>query len=196
MSQDFSKGKFYKITNDFNDEIYIGSTCNTLVRRFISHKDDCKRDKNKHRPLYQLMNEIGFDRFRIELIEDYPCEDKYQLRQREGHYIRQIGTYNRWIAGREHKEWKETNKDKIALKTKENYEKNKEKIFNRRKEFRQNNEELLQAQAKQYNEKHKKKYCEDITCSCGCIIQKREHTRHKKSQKTSRPYECKNNRNQ
>ena len=31
------------------------------------------------------MNEIGFERFRIELIENYPSQDKYQLIQREGH---------------------------------------------------------------------------------------------------------------
>ena len=27
MSQDFNKGKIYKITNDYNDDIYVGSTC-------------------------------------------------------------------------------------------------------------------------------------------------------------------------
>jgi hypothetical protein len=34
--------------------------------------------------LYKLMNELGFERFRIQLIEIYPCEDIYQHRQREG----------------------------------------------------------------------------------------------------------------
>jgi predicted GIY-YIG superfamily endonuclease len=38
MSQDFNKGKIYKITNDYNDDIYIGSTCDTLNRRFSNHK--------------------------------------------------------------------------------------------------------------------------------------------------------------
>ena len=103
MSQDFSKAKIYKITNDFNNEVYIGSTCNTLNRRFIKHKSDSKRDENKNRPIYKLMNEIGFERFRIQLIEDYHCEDKYQLRQREGHFIREQGTLNKLVAGREKK---------------------------------------------------------------------------------------------
>ena len=35
---DFQKGKIYIITNDYNDEIYIGSTCDTLVKRFSAHK--------------------------------------------------------------------------------------------------------------------------------------------------------------
>ncbi len=30
-----------------------------------------------------LMNNIGFERFRIELICDCPCEDKYQLIQKK-----------------------------------------------------------------------------------------------------------------
>ena len=50
MSQDFSKAKIYKITNDFNDVVYIGSTCDTLNRRFIYHKKDSKKDKKKNRP--------------------------------------------------------------------------------------------------------------------------------------------------
>ena len=183
MSQDFSKGKIYKITNDYNDDVYVGSTCNTLVRRFIAHKDDYKRDKNKHRPLYKLMNEIGFDRFRIELLEDYPCDDKYQLRQREGYYIRLIGTYNSSIAGRHFKEWEEENKEKRAQQNKEKYEKNKVNILNRRKEFRENNKQHVSEQAKKYFELHKEKYCENITCSCGCVIQKREQARHSKSKK-------------
>ena len=81
MSQDFTKAKIYKITNDYNDEFYAGSTCNTLVRRFSVHKCDAR--KNNHRALYKLMNEIGEERFRIELIENYPCEDKYRCKEKD-----------------------------------------------------------------------------------------------------------------
>ena len=65
MSQDFNKGKIYKITNDFNDEVYVGSTCDTLNRRFINHKQESKVERSKNRPIYKLMNEIGFEIFRI-----------------------------------------------------------------------------------------------------------------------------------
>ena len=30
MKTDYSKGKIYKITNDYNDHVYIGATCDTL----------------------------------------------------------------------------------------------------------------------------------------------------------------------
>ena len=120
MSQDFGKGKIYKITNDYNDDVYVGSTCDLLTKRFSNHKNDSKNDKKQGRPIYKLMNEIGFERFRIELIEEYQCQDKYQLRQREGHFIRELGTLNQRIAGRTRqeddrkeysKEYRENNKE-------------------------------------------------------------------------------------
>jgi len=103
MSQNFKNAKIYKITNDYNNDIYVGSTCNTLIRRFSVHKCDAR--KHNDRALYNLINEIGESRFRIELIEDYPCEDKYQLRQREGYFIRLFGTLNMKIAGRTDQEY-------------------------------------------------------------------------------------------
>ena len=39
MSQDLSKGNIYIITNDYNDDVYIGSTCDTLIKRFSAHKN-------------------------------------------------------------------------------------------------------------------------------------------------------------
>ncbi len=32
MKVDYSQAKIYKITNDFNTDIWIGSTCDTLVK--------------------------------------------------------------------------------------------------------------------------------------------------------------------
>ena len=34
MKVDYSQGKIYEITNDYNNDIYVGSTCDTLVKRF------------------------------------------------------------------------------------------------------------------------------------------------------------------
>jgi hypothetical protein len=95
---DFQKAKIYKITNDFNNDVYIGSTCDELTKRFSLHKSEHNHHNCKHRPLYKLMNEIGFNRFRIQLLENYPCSDKYEMRQKEGEYIRKFGTLNIHIA--------------------------------------------------------------------------------------------------
>ena len=166
MSQDFGKGKIYKITNDYNDDVYVGSTCDLLTKRFSNHKHSLNNTKKKNRPLYKLINEIGFERFRIELIEEYPCQDKYELRQREGHFIRELGTLNKRIEGRTkqeyHKEYNETNKDKIKINQKEKYNKNKAKINKKNKEYYEANKEK-------------------ITCECGCIVCKYTLLRHKRS---------------
>ena len=169
MSQDFSKGKIYKITNDYNDDIYIGSTCNTLIKRFSQHKADHIREKNKDYPLYSLMNEIGFERFRIELIEDFVCSDKYELRQKEGFYIRQMGTLNKKIAGR----------------TKQEYDKQYKKQYN------EVHKEEIQERTKEYNdkywEKNKEKLLEikseKIKCECGLFCTRSHLQRHKRTEK-------------
>ena len=158
MSQDFTKAKIYKITNDYNDDVYIGSTCNTLCKRYSQHKCRTKSDDRKDYPLYKLMNDIGCNRFRIDLLEDFPCNDKYELLQREGKWIREIGTLNSRIAGRtvtqyqeEHKDYykeikrksAEKNKEKNVISKKEWYEKNKEKVLQKSKElYEQNREEI------------------------------------------------------
>ena len=88
MSRNFSKGKIYKITNDFNDDVYVGSTCDELNKRMNIHKYKANGNERSHLPIYKLMNEIGFNRFRIDLIEDCPCNNIYDLRKKEGYWIK------------------------------------------------------------------------------------------------------------
>ena len=125
MPSDYSKGKIYKISNDYNDDVYIGSTCDTLVKRFSLHRIQSKEYDKRNRLLYKLMNEIGVERFRIELIENYPTIDKYQLLQREAYYIRQNteNNLNMTIPDRTVKEYHDsyyaTNNEQIRSQKKE-----------------------------------------------------------------------------
>ena len=213
MSQDFSKGKIYKITNDFNDDVYVGSTCDTLVKRYSYHKFSLNDTKVNKRPLYNLMNEIGFERFRIELIENFSGNDKYQMRQREGYWIRQIGTLNMIIAGRttkeyndDHKDYRreyyETNKTTITQKNKEYVEKNKDVIKQYKKKYTEDNKNKIQdykktnyeinkdtilEKQKNYYQQNKakihEKNKEKITCECGCEVNKCGLIKHQKTQK-------------
>ena len=95
MKVDYSQAKIYKITNDFNTDIWIGSTCDTLVKKFSVHKADAIRNLRKDCIIHNHIRDHGFDRFRIQLIEDFPCEDLYQLRQRQGHHIREMQAINK-----------------------------------------------------------------------------------------------------
>ena len=166
MTQDLTKGKIYKITNDYNDDIYVGSTCDLLTKRFSSHKKCLNKQEMNHRPLYKLMNEIGFERFRIQLIEEYPCEDKYQLRQREGHFIREIGTLNMVVAGRKYKEYYEENKEAI---------KERNKDYN--KQYIEEHKDII-AEKKSVYDKQRRINEESFVCECGGKCFKDKKNRH------------------
>ena len=131
----FSEDSIEKLIKPEMRDIYVGSTCDTLIKRFSYHNQDKKNNKKLHLPLYQLMNDIGFDRFRIELIENFPSQDKYELRQKEGHYIRQLGTLNKRIEGRTIKEYKIEHKEELREKDKQYYIKNKETIDTKTLEY-------------------------------------------------------------
>lgn len=125
---DYQNGKIYKITNCIDDEVYVGSTCQSLSKRFSKHKISSYSNTKNHTYFYQYVNKLGFDRFCITLIEDYPCNNRTELRAREGVFIREQGTLNTIIEGRTKREWIKDNKELIAEKQKEYREKNKEQM--------------------------------------------------------------------
>ena len=81
----YGNGKIYKLVNNVNDKIYIGSTVGPLSKRFQNHKADSKIKAD--RPIYKYLNTIGWENIRIVLIESVVAENKEQLIQREQHYI-------------------------------------------------------------------------------------------------------------
>ena len=131
MKVDYSQAKIYKITNDFNNDTWIGTTCDTIVKKFSVHKAQAIRNYRKDCIIQKLIKEYGFDRFRIQLIEDYPCEDLYQLRQRQGYHIRELHAINKYADG---KDYREKNKEHINEQKKE-YEQRPE-VKERRKEYK------------------------------------------------------------
>lgn len=85
---DYNNGKIYKIVNDTNDKIYIGSSTTTLPKRLANHKK--RNPKDMHKPFYQdLFDNIGKDHFQIILIEKYSCNSKLELERREYEIIQQ-----------------------------------------------------------------------------------------------------------
>ena len=183
MKVDYSQAKIYKITNDHNNDVYVGSTCDTLTKRFSGHKNSLNCMNRNLSSLYKLMNELGFERFRIQLIENYPCEDIYQLRQREGFYIRQIGTLNMRLAGITPEETK-INK---LINEKKRQQVKKEEIKQKNKMHYELNKEILTQQAKDNYYKNKEKILsrikEKVLCDCGCEIAKGNLSDHKRTKK-------------
>jgi hypothetical protein len=155
---DYQNGKIYKITNCIDNEVYIGSTCSPLTKRWYQHKCECKRITLFK--IYQHMNELGIDKFSISLVENYPCTNKSELFRREGELTRQLGTLNMCIPGRTHQEWNEDNKER-NLEIKQNWNKNnKEKLTEYHKEYYKDNKETLSEKQKVYNENNKEQIAE------------------------------------
>jgi hypothetical protein len=85
----YNNGKIYTL-RCYDDQtlIYVGSTTQPLYKRFFEHKRDAS--KFKERTLYTKMNELGSDKFYIELYELYSCNSKEELNKREGEVIEKI----------------------------------------------------------------------------------------------------------
>ena len=105
---DYQKGKIYKLWSPQGNEIYIGSTVNSLAKRLGQHKTDSRCNSK-----YLFEN---YDVVKIELIEEYPCNNKMELGRKEGEHIRNNTCLNRCIAGRTDKEYYEDNKEKNQQK--------------------------------------------------------------------------------
>ena len=84
---DYSKGQIYNIVNTIDDEIYIGSTIDTLGQRVAKHTTEMKAAQ--HYKLYTHMHELGVGSCYIELVDSCPCNDVYELRASEGRFIRE-----------------------------------------------------------------------------------------------------------
>jgi len=69
--------------------VYYGSTIQTLMERWWLHKSNFNTWKKggKICACFKLFDEYGIDNFRIELVEDYPCDNDEQLRMKEQEYL-------------------------------------------------------------------------------------------------------------
>jgi len=110
----YANGNIHQVLNRIDGDIYVGSTCCKLSKRFYGHEQNIKSLKHKRLPLYVKLNDMGVENFYIELIELYPCSSKEELRAREGQYIREPGNLNQIIAGRTKERYPFDSKEKYV----------------------------------------------------------------------------------
>lgn len=184
---DYKNGKVYQILNTITDDAYIGSTCQPLSKRMAKHRVNVNQITTQHRPLYVKMKEIGVDNFYIELLEECPCDNKEQLRKKEGQYIREIGTLNCWLAGRTLQEYKEDNKDKIKQQICKYKEENKDRVKQQNQTYAIEHKDEINKRATTYYHEHKARILEKnavkITCECGSIHRLGEKSSHLRTKK-------------
>ena len=112
----YQLGKIYKFVCKSTGLVYYGSTCKkSLSKRLAGHKSDYIRGKKCASVKILENNNYG-----IFLVENYPCNNKDELRMRERFYIENNECVNECIPiiTKEErplylKEYKERNKTKI-----------------------------------------------------------------------------------
>ena len=184
---DYSQGKIYTIRCRNDDtKIYVGSTTQQLSKRWWEHRyKDCIKYPN--RLLYKTINN-DWEKFYIELYENYACENREQLNRKEGEITRKIGSLNMNIAGRTMEEWRNENEIRIKEYSKEYRLKNIEKMKQSQKDNREkrrvyereygnkNAEKIKERRKEHYlktfekkQEYHKLRYlnAETVECDCG-----------------------------
>jgi mRNA-degrading endonuclease YafQ of YafQ-DinJ toxin-antitoxin module len=158
---DYSLGKIYKIVDNTNQDVYIGSTCQpTLAQRLSQHKKDYKKyleDKHGYTSSYKIFENGDYT---IVLLESVNCESKDQLFQRERYYQDLIPNINKKKNARTDDE-----KQMVRIASdKRYYENNKEKRLETTKKWKEANDE-------------------SIECDCGCVYKRYNQSIHLKSKK-------------
>ena len=135
--KDYSKGKIYTIRcrND-NSLIYVGSTIETLCKRFSVHRGHSKLEQYNNKMLYIEVAKTGWHDWYIELYDYCPTKTLEELLKREGEVTRLIGTLNKNIAGRTMKEYYIDNRTNILNNKTQYYVDNNERSKQYQKNYR------------------------------------------------------------
>ena len=114
----YQNTKIYKLWTHSNDEIYIGSTTQSLSQRLSKHRSDAKKTTKNHMCSSSILFE-NEGKVMIELMEEFSCENRMVACKREGELIRANSCINKNMPGQTQKEWCELNKEHIKQQCKE-----------------------------------------------------------------------------
>ena len=154
----YQDGKIYKLVCK-DGHYYIGSTTTSLIKRFGCHKYSIKNNTNGGKYVY--FNSLPITDIHIELIENYPCNTKKELRKREDYYIQFsladkycLNTFRAFQSEDDKKDSKRLyytlNIETIKENMKVYYEENKETIIESHREYNKENREKVDAYQAQY----------------------------------------------
>jgi len=191
---DYSKAVVYKICCKDIDitDCYVGSTT-CLRNRKNQHKTCCnnENDKKYNFTVYQFIRDNGgWDNWDIVMVEEYPeCKSGEELLKYEREHMEMLNArLNKQVPSRTPEEYREDNREKINVRSREYHQKHKEEQNAKNREYREKNKEKLNANCREWHEKnkdeHNAKKREKVECEfCGCMSSKGNIVRHQKSKK-------------
>ena len=122
----YQQGKIYKLIDNTNKKIYVGSTCErTLAKRLSNHIAAYRfylKNKNHFLTSFEILQNGDY---KIVLIENYPCHSKEELKARERHYIEKLDCINKNIPLQTDQEYREAHKDEKQEYNRNYYKDNK-----------------------------------------------------------------------
>lgn len=166
---DYSQSKIYKIVSPSKNITYYGSTTYDLQKRLINHIRKYKYYKNGKTNYVSVNDVLECDDAVIELVENFSCNNRKELTDREGYYIKNNECINKNIPGRTYKEWKlenidnykeyqkEYQKEYRKQKKEENRKANEKYILEIEKEINNEHKQYMRNYMKKYYQKHKDK---------------------------------------
>jgi hypothetical protein len=175
---DYSNAKIYKIIDNTNGNVYIGSTRLTLEKRLKRHQYGYKNYLNDKYCFITSFKILANNDYSIELLENYPCESKFALEERERFHIENNKCVNKCVPNRTDKEYYQDNKDIIKERQKQYYQDNQDKIKERHKQYREDNRDAIRERGKQHYHDNKEKLKQNFTCECGGKYQYNDRARH------------------
>jgi hypothetical protein len=163
---------FYKIVCFISGACYVGSTCRPIARRLHQHEYNYRKYLENKNCFVTSFIILEKNNYQIRLIDSVECVDKKQRNTIELFHILNENSVNKFHPGRDGKQYKQDNKEKINEQNKQYHQDNKEKRNEYSQQYRQDNKEQL-------NEKKK----ELTICPCGGQYTRTHQARHMKSKK-------------
>ena len=160
---DYQNGKIYKLWSPSKNLVYYGSTTQLLSSRLSKHVWCFKNNSNT-----TYSNKIlECDDYKIELVENYPCNNRHQLERRECEYVQSNECVNTHITGKtkeeikdNEKKYRENNRDRILEYKKQQHQINKEKEKEQNRVYRENNKDKRNEWQKNYYQNNKDRILE------------------------------------
>jgi len=149
---DYQLGKIYKIVDNTNNNVYIGSTCKILKQRLSGHVSVYKhylKGKNNYVTSFDILENNDYE---ILLVESFPCDYKDELLARERYWTNKIDCINK-------------NKNQGLINEIGRGEYNKQ--FN--KQYYVEHQDHLKEKEKQYRKDHHEQIKEWKTTKCTCV---------------------------
>lgn len=174
-------GYIYRIQHVQSELCYVGSTLNTVAKRWQSHKSAFSKWLNHNGPraasIYPHMKEHGAENFKCFLVKEYEVVDRVHLEAYETLWIKKLRACNCNLP--------------FAIKKltdKSAYLKDRENRCAKVRAYAAANTEVIAQRTKSYREKNKEalnaKKSESFSCECGGSWTKGHgFSRHEKSKK-------------